>query len=66
MASSVLTYDGQVVTDQDVGDGRLLADIGQEVEYLRLNRDIQCGDRFVERAPEPCTCGAYPGGAAAK
>jgi hypothetical protein len=41
MASSVLTYDGQVVTDQDVGDGRLLADIGQEVEYLRLNRDIQ-------------------------
>jgi hypothetical protein len=43
-----LTHHGQVVADQDVRDGRLVADVGQEVEHLRLDRDIQCGDRFVE------------------
>src|SRR5690348_2755834 len=43
-----LTHDGQVVTDQDVGDGGLVADVGQEVEHLRLDRYVQRGDRLVE------------------
>ena len=38
----------EVMTDEDVGDLGLLADVGQEVENLGLDGDIQRGDRLVE------------------
>ena len=43
-----LAHDRQVVADQEVGDTALVADVGEQVEHLSLDRHIQRGDRFVE------------------
>jgi hypothetical protein len=43
-----LAHDGQVVADQNVGDMGFVADIGEQVEHLGLDRHVQRGDGFVE------------------
>jgi len=43
-----LAHDGQVVADQDVGDVRLVADVGEQVQHLGLDGHIQRGDGLVE------------------
>src|SRR6266516_1832189 len=43
-----LAYDRQVMGDQDVRDSGLVADIGEDVEDLRLYRHVERGDRLVE------------------
>ena len=39
--------DGEVVGDEEVGDVALAAEVGQEIEDLALDGDIQGGDGFV-------------------
>ena len=39
---------GEVVADQQVRDAGLLADVGEQVEDLGLDRDIERGDALVE------------------
>ena len=51
-----LAHDREVVADEDVGDAGPLADVGEQVEDLRLDRDVERGDRLVEdrsRAARP-------------
>src|SRR6516165_3981704 len=43
-----LAHHGQVVADQDVRDVGFVADVGQQVQDLGLDRHIQRGDRFIE------------------
>lgn len=43
-----VSYDGQVMRDEHVGDSCGLLDVSEEVQHLRLDRDIQRGDRFIE------------------
>ena len=43
-----LAYDRQVVADQDVGDARFVADVGEQVEHVGLGRHVQCGNGLVE------------------
>jgi hypothetical protein len=43
-----LAHDGQVVADEDVGDVRFVADVGEQVQHLGLNGDVEGGDGFVE------------------
>jgi hypothetical protein len=43
-----LAHYGQVVADQDVGDLGLVADVGEQVQHLGLDRHVQAGDRLVE------------------
>ncbi len=43
-----LAYDRQVVADQDVAEVSLVADVGEQVEDLGLDRHVQRGDRFVK------------------
>ena len=40
--------DGEVVGDEKVGQSEFCFQVGKEVQHLRLNRDIQGRDRFVE------------------
>src|SRR5579885_2392955 len=42
-----MLHHGQVVRDEEVGQAKLPLQILQEVEYLRLNRDVERGDRLV-------------------
>jgi hypothetical protein len=43
-----LAHDGQIVADQDVGNPRLITDVSQQVQHLRLDRHIERRDRLVE------------------
>ena len=43
-----LAHDRQVVADQDVGDAGLVADVGEQVQHLGLDRDVQRGHRLVQ------------------
>ena len=43
-----LAHDREVVADEDVGDAGALADVGEQVEDLRLDRDVERGDGLVE------------------
>ena len=43
-----LAHNGQIVADQDVGDMGFVADVGEQVEHLSLDRHVQRRDRFVE------------------
>jgi hypothetical protein len=43
-----LAHDGQVVADEDVGDVSFVADVGEQVQHLGLNGDVEGGDGFVE------------------
>jgi hypothetical protein len=43
-----LADDGQVVADEDVGDVGLVADVGEQVQHLGLDGDVEGGDGFVE------------------
>ena len=43
-----LAYDGQVVADQDVGDAGLVADVGEQVENLGLDRHVEGRDGLVK------------------
>ena len=54
--------DGEIVGDEDVGEVELLLQVDEQVEHLRLDRDVERGDRLVrddelrlqhERAGEP-------------
>ena len=54
--------DGEVVGDEDVGEVELLLQLDEQVEHLRLDRDVERGDGLVgddelrlqhERAGEP-------------
>ena len=38
---------GQVVRDEDVGQAELVLQLLQQVDDLRLHRDVECGHRFV-------------------
>ena len=42
-----VAHHAQVVRDEQIGQAKVLLQIGQQVEHLRLNRDIQRGDRLV-------------------
>src|SRR5574337_1125665 len=57
-----VTDDGQIVRDEEVGQVVLRLEVLQEVDDLRLDRDVQCRDRLVaddegrlhgERAGDP-------------
>lgn len=43
-----LAYDSQVVANEHVGDPGGLADVCQKIEDLRLNRDVQGGNRLIQ------------------
>ena len=43
-----LPHDGEVVRDEEIGDPARLTDIGEEIEDLRLDRDVERRDRLVE------------------
>ena len=43
-----LPHDGEVVGDQQVGGAELVAELGEQVQDLRLDGDVERGDRFVE------------------
>ena len=43
-----LAYDGQVVADHEIGDAGLVADVGEQVQHLGLDRDVEGGGGFVE------------------
>ena len=43
-----LAHDGQVVADQDVADPGRGADVGEQVQDLGLDRDVERRDRLVE------------------
>lgn len=43
-----LTHNSQVVTDQYVGDVHLIADVGQQVQDLGLDRHVECRYRLIE------------------
>ena len=38
---------GEVVRDEEVGHAGLLADVGEQVEHLRLDGDVERGHRLV-------------------
>src|SRR5579864_8092488 len=40
--------DAYIVGDEQVGQPKLLLQTDQQVEYLSLNGDIECGSRFVK------------------
>ena len=40
-------HDVEVVRDEDVRESEVALQVLQQVEYLRLNRDVQRGDRLV-------------------
>ena len=42
-----MLYDAEVVTDEEVRQVELLAEFLHQVEYLRLDGDVEGGDRFV-------------------
>jgi len=42
-----LTDDSKVVCDKDVGEVELLLQVGQQVDDLRLDRDVECRDGLV-------------------
>ena len=44
-----LAHDGQVVADQDVADPGRRADVGEQVQDLRLDRDVEGGDGLVQQ-----------------
>ena len=69
-----LAYDGQVVADHDVGDAGLVADVGEQVQHLGLDRYVEGGGGFVkdqhgglrregagDRHPLPLAAGQRPG-----
>jgi len=37
----------EIVGDEDVGERELLLEVVEEIQHLRLDRDVQCRDRFV-------------------
>ncbi len=39
--------DLQVMRDEQVRDGQFLLQIEQQVQHLRLDRHVECGDRFI-------------------
>ena len=43
-----LPHDGQVMADQQVGDAGLVADVGQQVQHLGLDRHVERGHRLVQ------------------
>ena len=43
-----LPHHGEVVADQDVGDGGLVADVGEQVQHLRLDGHVESGHRLVQ------------------
>src|SRR5438067_1810314 len=42
-----VAHDVEVVRDEDVRESEVALQVLQQVEYLRLNRDVQRGDRLV-------------------
>src|SRR5436190_511979 len=44
---SYMTNNAEVMGDEEVGQIELLLQALQQVEYLRTNRDIQRGNRFI-------------------
>lgn len=39
--------DREVMGDKDIGKSNVLLQLFQQVQDLRLNRNVQCGNRFV-------------------
>ena len=50
--------DGHVVGDEEVGEAELVAEVGEEVEDLRLDGDVEGGGGFVadDEAWVECEC----------
>ena len=42
-----VAHDREVVCDEEVGQPELLLEILEQVDDLRLNRDVECRDRLV-------------------
>ena len=42
-----MLHDGEVVADEEIGEAELAPQLGQEVQDLRLHRDIERACRFV-------------------
>ena len=40
--------DIKVMADEEVGEPLLVPKVGQQVKYLALNRNVECGDRLIE------------------
>src|SRR5438445_3666985 len=45
---SELTHDGQVVSDEDVGDAEALAEVCEQAKDLRSHADVEGADWLVE------------------
>ena len=43
--------DREVVADEQIGEAKPLAQFHEQVQHLRLDRDVERGDRLVEIAP---------------
>ncbi len=39
--------DGEVVRDEEVGEAEFVLQIAQQIDHLRLHRDVERGDRLV-------------------
>ena len=50
--------------DEDIGESQLLLQVMQEVQYLRLDRYVECAHRFVRqddfRIEGQCPCDSNP------
>src|SRR6202051_2306498 len=43
-----MTDDRQIVGDEDVGEAELPLQLLQEIDDLRLDREVECGDRLIQ------------------
>ena len=46
-ARGELRYDGQAVRNQQVGEGKIALQILEQLQDLRADGNVECGDRFV-------------------
>lgn len=42
-----MSYNGQIMCDEQVGQSHLMLHVFEHVDYLGLDRNIQCGDRLI-------------------
>ena len=48
-ATAEMSHDGKVMADKNRRQAALRPQTGQQVEDLRLHRDVKCGGRLVEK-----------------
>ena len=51
---------GQIVTDENIGESQFSLQIGQQIEHLGLNGNIQGGNGFIEHQNASIRCQRLP------